>query len=134
MYSKKVIVMKDEILTVVIFILLCALFTVNSRVIHTASQNLTKDIDETAEVLEKEDYKSKEESFKKLSETWDDEQKKLFYLCHHSVVAQIDENINLSRQYAKDGNEQLSLILLKKARILLEDLSEREKFRLDNIF
>ena len=126
--------MKDEIMTIIIFILLCTLFAVNTHAIKTASKNLKDGIDDTVKVLEEDNPEKKEKSFEKLSKTWDNEQKKLFYLCHHSVVAQIDENINLSRQYAQRDEDSLALILLKKARIMLEDLAEREKFRLDNIF
>ncbi len=124
--------MKDEVICVFIFFALVFLFVFNSYTVDNLSRELTKEI-ETAEKEAISDFDAEFE-FNKVREKWEREKKVLFYLCGHGIITQIDESINLSCQYLELGDRKNAVYMLKKARIMLHDLSDREKIKLDNIF
>ena len=123
--------MKDEIITIVIFILLITLFVYNSVTIDRCSDMLIKEI-ETAKENAYNDDASK--YFEAVYKRWGKEKKKLFYISAHNTIWQIDENIIMGCEYVLSGDKERAIYNFKKAGLLLEDLNEKEKIRLDNIF
>ncbi len=124
--------MKDEIVTSIILIFMIVFFVYNSYAIEHRSKLLGNAIQKAVDAAF--DEKSAKEEFAKVKKMWEKEKKLLFYISGHSIIMQIDENIELGCEYIDIGDEQKAVFIFKKAEILLKDLAEREKFRLDNIF
>ena len=116
--------MRDEIVCIIIFLLLIGLFTLNSHIVETHTQNVMQEIEKVKTV----------DDFKDVLDIWNKEKKPLFYMCSHSLLMQVDENLVLAYDHIREDDEKRARHSLKKAKILLEDLSEREKIKLDNIF
>ena len=124
--------MRDEIISSVILILLTVLFVFNSYIVHNRCNELISEI----EIAEKE-LKTQEDAREKtdnIYQKWNEEKKALFYLCGHSLIKEVDENIILGREYVLENDTSRAVRCLRKARIILKDLSDREKIKLDNIF
>ncbi len=117
--------MRDEIVCCIILFALIGLFVYNSYVV----EDNTKDV---IEAIEKAEESGKD--YEDILTRWKKEKKALFYICSHTIIMQIDENINLGCEYVKLGDSERSEYMFKKARVLLEDLAQREKIKLDNIF
>lgn len=124
--------MRDEIVAAIIFVLLICLFTFNSYIVHNRCNGLIEEIEDTEKLLKKEGDSG--EVMDDVYEKWNSQKKALFYLCGHSLIMEIDENIILGREYAKENDTPRAVRCLRRARIILEDLSDREKIKLDNIF
>ena len=124
--------MKDEITSLVILAALGALFALNSYTVNTTPHSLTDEI-RRAEQEAISDFDATRE-FESVQKKWQKERKALFYLCGHSIITQIDEYIGLGCEYMALGNRDRAVFFFKKARLGLEDLSDREKIKLDNIF
>lgn len=124
--------MKDEIVTCTILVLLVGLFVFTSHTINTGTKKLSDAIKEAEEaVFNTDDAK---EEFDKAKKVWEKAKKPLFYICEHSIIMDIDENITLGCEYINEGDKEKAVVVFKKAKILLKDLRDREKLRLDNIF
>ncbi len=117
--------MKDEIVCCIIMFLLAGLFVFNGCVVEDNTKSIVRAI---------EDSKSDAKSYEKIKNKWESEKKALFYLCGHGIILEIDENIILGCEYMKLGNRKKAEYMYKRARLLLEDLAQREKIKLDNIF
>ncbi len=124
--------MKDEIVTCVILVLLIGLFVFTSHTINGGTKKLSDALQKAEEAAFK--AGDAKEEFDKAKKLWEKEKKPLFYICEHSIIMEIDENITLGCDYINEGDEEKAVVVCKKAKILLEDLQEREKIRLDNIF
>ena len=124
--------MRDEIICVIILGLLISLFVYNSHALEDKTRSLMHAIDVSEEkAIEGQDAT---DEYNKVKKIWEKEKKVLFYICGHRIIMQIDENVNLGCEYMRLGDNEMAVFIFKKARILLEDLYEREKIRLDNIF
>ncbi len=124
--------MRDEIVTCTILVLLIGLFVFTSHTVNTGTKKLSEEIKKAEEAaLDTDDAK---EEFDKVKKIWEKEKKPLFYICEHSIIMEIDENITLGCDYINEGDREKAVVVFKKAKILLKDLQEREKIRLDNIF
>ena len=121
--------MKDEFITVGIFLLLLCLFVWNFSSVKGKTQNITRIID-SLEALES----VSEKDCTKLKEEWDREKKILLYFSPHQNIKQIDECIMFFCRYTHEKNIPWAMHYLKKARSLLRELADREKISLDNIF
>ena len=116
--------MKDEIVCIVIFFILIGFFVTNNYVIDTHTQNIIKAIDDAQNF----------EDCKSIIKEWNGKKKHLFYTCSHTLLMQIDENLTFALDYMEEDDIARARHSLKKAKIILRDLSEREKIKLDNIF
>lgn len=117
--------MRDEIVCIIIMIMLSGLFIYNSYVVKDNTENVIEAIEKA----------QKDESlYKDVLKSWKKEKKALFYLLGHGIITQIDENIVLGCDYIESGEKQRAQYMFKKAKVLLEDLAQREKIKLDNIF
>jgi len=123
---------RDEIITLGILFLLMGFFVFTSHTINSGSKKLSQAIQKAEDAAYNSD--DAKEEFEKAKKVWQKEKKALFYICGHSMIMDIDENMELGCEYIKDGDEEKAVLLFKKAQILLKDLTEREKIRLDNIF
>ncbi len=124
--------MRDEIICVFILGLLISIFVYNSHAVEHKTQSLMNAIDISEQkALMGEDATAQ---YNKVKKMWEKEKKELFYICGHTIIMQIDENVSLGCEYMRLGDNEMAVFIFKKARILLEDLYEREKIRLDNIF
>jgi len=123
--------MRDEFVSAIILSLLIALFVFNSVTIKKRTKSLINSIEKAEHSIYEENA---EEKIKNILKKWEKEKKILFYICGHNIIMQVDENVNLGDEYIRLGDKERALYNLKKARILLDDLYEREKIRLDNIF
>ena len=119
--------MKDEITGIAILFALIGLFVFHSFAINTSTQKL-------AVQIQKAESKAKPEEFEAVMKKWKKERKAMLYLCTHTGIAEIDEFIELGNEYMEDGNEDRAVLYFRKARLELEDLADREKIKLDNIF
>ena len=124
--------MRDEIITMGILFLLIGFFVFTSHTINSGSKKLSQAIQKAEDAAYNSD--DAKEEFEKAKNVWQKEKTALFYICGHSMIMDIDENMELGCEYIKDGDEEKAVLLFKKAQILLKDLTEREKIRLDNIF
>ncbi len=124
--------MRDEVICVIILGLLISLFAYNSIAVNAKSKSLIQAIDAAEKIAL--EGKDATKHYSKVKKIWEKERKTLFYICGHSIIMQIDENVNLGCEYIRLGDNEMAVFIFKKARILLEDLYEREKIRLDNIF
>lgn len=123
--------MRDEIVTIIIFCLLITLFVFGSIAVKSRTEQLIDIIDKAQKHI---DGTEAEEYYKKVLEEWNEKKKILFYICSHTIIMQTDENIIMGYDYIRLGDKERALYNLKKASLLLEELYEREKIRLDNIF
>lgn len=123
--------MRDEMISLVILALLISLFVYSNVTVETQTKNLVNFIKSAEEHL---DDSKAQEKFNQVLEKWENEKKALFYICSHNIIMDIDENINLGVEYIEYGDKERALYSIKKARLLLNDLCEKEKIRLDNIF
>ena len=121
--------MKDEFITVGIFLLLLCLFVWNFSAVNRKTQNITRIID-NLESLES----PSEEDAANLKEEWEKEKKILLYFSLHQNLKQIDECIMFFCRYTEERNTDAAMHFLKKARSILGELADREKISLDNIF
>lgn len=124
--------MRDEIVAAIIFVFLIGLFTFNSYIVHNRCNGLIEEIESTEKFLKKES--DAEKIMNNVYKKWNNQKKALFYLCGHSLIKEVDENIILGREYVKENDTPRAIRCLRRARIILEDLSDREKIKLDNIF
>ncbi len=124
--------MKDEIICILILASLVALFTFNFKTTGRISEKLSEEISK-AEKEAISDFDSEFE-FSRVKKTWMKERKKLFYLCDQNVIEQIEESIKLGCEYLELGDRKNAVYMFKRARIMLNDLHDREKIKLDNIF
>lgn len=123
--------MRDEMISAVILALLISLFVYSSVTVETHTKNLVNLIKDAEKHI---DDSKAQEKFNTVLENWGKEKKRLFYICSHNIILDIDENINLGVEYIEYGDKDRALYSIKKARLLLIDLCEKEKIRLDNIF
>lgn len=123
--------MKDEIVTIIIFCLLTTLFVACNHSVKSRTENLIDSINQAEEHI---DTDNAERYYKKTLDKWKEKKNIFFYICSHNIIMQIDENILLGYDYIRMGDKERALYNFKKAALLLEDLYEREKLRLDNIF
>lgn len=123
--------MKDEIVTIIIFCLLVTLFVLGNIAVKSRSENLIESIKKAEEHT---DEDNAPKYYEKTLDSWKEKKKILFYICSHTIIMQIDENILMGYDYIRIGDKERALYSFKKAALLLEDLYEREKIRLDNIF
>lgn len=124
--------MRDEIIAAIIFVLLIGLFTFNSYIVNNRCNGLIEEIESTEKFLKKDGDSA--EIMEDVYDKWNSQKKALFYLCGHSLIKEVDENIVLGREYVKENDTPRAVRCLRRARIILEDLSDREKIKLDNIF
>ncbi len=117
--------MRDEIVCGFILALLVGLFVFNSYVVGANTESIIEAIEQAEDTGK--DYEN-------VLDKWKKEKKALFYICGHGIIMQIDENITLGCEYVKLGKEERATYMFKKAKVLLEDLAQREKIKLDNIF
>lgn len=117
--------MRDEIVCGFILALLVGLFVFTSHVVGTNTKNVIAAIEQAQDTGK---------DYKKVLDEWKKEKRALFYICGHGIIMQIDENITLGCEYVKLGKEERATYMFKKAKVLLEDLAQREKIKLDNIF
>ncbi len=121
--------LKDELITIGIFVLLVCLFSLNSYGVKSKSQKITG-------IVAK--YESKEnitgEDCLYLKKKWEEERKILLYFTPHENIKQIDECVHFFCEYTLEGKKDTARYFIKKARTLLGELARREKISLDNIF
>ena len=121
--------LKDELITIGIFILLVCLFGWNSYGVNTKSQKVTGIVAQ---------YESKEnitdEDCLYLRKKWEEERRLLLYFTPHENIKQIDECVHFFCEYTLEGEKDTARYFIKKARALLGELARREKISLDNIF
>lgn len=124
--------MKEEITAFVVLIILLGMFSYNNYCTNTK----TKKISSMIEKIDNADYNEKVtlEKIKKIKDKWTEEKKPFFYFCTHDTVLEIDECMELACEYMETGDKDRAIFSLKRAKVLLKDLSQREKIRLDNIF
>jgi len=124
--------LKDKIAGLVIFFVLVGLFSFNSHMVEMAAENITEELVK-AEREATEDFDARYE-FETARKKWNKQRKNLFFVCSHNLITHIDECIELGCEYISVGNRERAVYFFKMARLALEDLSHREKIRLDNIF
>ncbi len=123
--------MKNEIVTIIILCLLVTLFAVGNHAVKSRTENLVDSIKKAEEHI---DEDNAEKYYARTLDKWKEKKKILFYICSHTIIMQVDENILMGYDYIRIGDKERALYTFKKAALLLEDLYEREKIRLDNIF
>ena len=74
------------------------------------------------------------QTIEKIGSVWEKDKKVLMYLTSHENILKVDECVEMARECAEVENTGRALYLLKLARHYTEDLKEREKISLDNIF
>ncbi len=123
--------MRDEIVTIIIFCLLVTLFVFGNHSVKSRTEDLIDSIKKAEAHTDGEDAKK---YYAETLNEWKEKKKILFYICSHTIIMQVDENILMGYDYIRMGDKERALYSFKKAALLLEDLYEREKIRLDNIF
>lgn len=121
--------MKDEFIAVVIAIIFIALFVFNSHVMEAGSKRLASYIDKV-EISGNIDI----ETIDNIRSLWEKDKKLLKYLTCHENILKVDECVEMSKECLESGKSDRAMYLLKLARHYVEDLKEREKISLDNIF
>lgn len=126
--------MRDELTAILIFALMLGGFAVNSRVVADCTDTVCTCISEFEDALSGAETEKIENSSDKLLKAWNRKMKNISYSCQHSVIDETENQILSAVYYAKNGEPKKALYEIGFARRFLEDLSKKEKFRLDNIF
>ena len=121
--------MKDEIIAGVIGVLFIALFAYNSHVMESRTKSLADCIDEVEA-----DVNSDAKDIEKICSKWQKDKSVLMYLTSHENILKVDECVEMAKECLESGQSHRAMHLLKLARNHIEDLREREKISLDNIF
>ncbi len=121
--------MKDEFIAGVIAIIFIALFVYNSHVMEAGSKRFASSVDKL-EASGKIDAKT----IDNIRSLWEKDKKLLKYLTCHENILKVDECVEMARECLESGKTDRAMYLLKLARHHIEDLKEREKISLDNIF
>lgn len=126
--------MKDVFVCAVLFAAMCFGFWVNFNVSDADMEELTLKIDKISEdVLNGDDEKITAE-FEKTQNLWDKKSRIMKILYHHDVTDEIDEAIFKAKFYVDEKNYEKALIKLSEAEYFMQNLKNREKLTLDNIF
>ena len=121
--------MKDELIAGVIAVIFAALFMYNSHVMKARVESFAAYIDEVESV-----ENPAPESIDKILTRWEKDKKVLKYLTSHENIAKVDECVEMAKECMEMGKNDRAMYMLKLAGHHMEDLKEREKISLDNIF
>ena len=121
--------MKDEFIAGVIALIFIGLFVYNSHVMEVGSKKFASYIDKV-EISGNIDA----ETIDNMRSLWEKDKKLLKYLTCHENILKVDECVEMAKECVESGKSDRAMYLLKLARHHIEDLKEREKISLDNIF
>lgn len=126
--------MRDELTAILIFALMIGGFALNTCAVDNCKNTVCTCIIEFEDAVKDADYESIEKSSRKLLKVWEQKKLNISYSCPHSSIDDAENRIFSAVYYAENGELKKALYESCFARRTVEDLSKKEKFRLDNIF